>query len=93
MCFPEVVSNLLIQGLDESNNVEELDSKLIRDTDTGRAPRKRRVGLVPIPPVITSTLTRTELPSSRPTVKTVSAMDASLAPEVVDDPICCRATE
>ena len=48
ICLPEAGSNRLIQGRDDKSNVEGRPSKLIRETATGRAPRNRLVGLVPM---------------------------------------------
>ena len=72
-CFPEAESRRLIQGRLDKRSMEGLPSRGIREAATGRAPRKRRVGLVPISPVIGSTVARRQEPSSRPMTKTRSS--------------------
>jgi hypothetical protein len=66
ICFPDVASRRLIHGLDDSMTAAGCESTVIGETDTGRAPKNRRVGQAPILPVMGSIATRTELPSSKP---------------------------
>ena len=71
--FPDFGSGLLIQGLDDNKRVAAEESIVMRDTETGLAPKNLPVGEVDILPVIASTPVLTEDPSSRPIVRTRSS--------------------